>query len=65
MPKTNRRKRHRILGLVAAVAVALVVVLVVVLVWVWQKSPDTPPSAVPPTSAPAGRRTADGQETAA
>ena len=54
MPKTNRRKRHRILGLVAAVAVALVVVLVVVLVWVWQKSPDTPPSAVPPTSAPPG-----------
>src|SRR6476659_2596132 len=54
MPKTNRRKRHRILGLVAAVAVALVVVLVVVLVWVWQKSTDTPPSAVPPTSAPPG-----------
>src|ERR1700754_1508313 len=55
MPKTNRRKRHRILGLVAAVAVALVVVLVVVLVWVWQKSPDTPPpSALPPASAPPG-----------
>ncbi len=54
MPKTNRRRRHRILGLVAAVAVALVVVLVVVLVWVWQRSPDTPPGAQPPSSVPGG-----------
>ena len=54
MPKTTRRKRHRILGLVAAVAVSLVVVLVVVLVWVWQRSPDTPPGAQPPSSAPGG-----------
>ncbi|WP_099041457.1 cutinase family protein [Mycobacterium neglectum] len=54
MPKTTRRKRHRILGLVAAVAVALVVVLVVVLVWVWQRSPETPPGAQPPSSAPGG-----------
>ena len=54
MPKTNQRKRHRILGLVAAVAVSLVVVLVVVLVWIWQRSPDTPPSAVPPTAVPPG-----------
>ena len=54
MPKTNRRKRHRILALVASVAVALVVVLVVVLVWVWQRAPETPPTAVPPTSAPPG-----------
>ncbi len=54
MPKTNRRKRHRILGLIAAVAVSLVVVLVVVLVWVWPRSPETPPSAVPPTATPPG-----------
>jgi hypothetical protein len=54
MPKTTRRKRHRILGLVAAVAVALVVVLVVVLVWIWQRSPDTPPGAQPPSSVPGG-----------
>jgi hypothetical protein len=54
MSKTTRRKRHRILGLVAAVAVALVVVLVVVLVWVWQRSPDTPPGAQPPSSVPGG-----------
>ncbi len=54
MSKSTRRKRHRILGLVAAVAVSLVVVLVVVLVWVWQRSPDTSPGAVPPTAAPPG-----------
>jgi hypothetical protein len=54
MPKTSQRKRHRILGLVAAVAVSLVVVLVVVLVWVWQRSPDTSPGAVPPTAVPPG-----------
>lgn len=50
MAKSTARKRHRILGLVAAVAVSLVVVLVVVLVWVWQRSPETPPGAQPPTS---------------
>ena len=60
MPKTTRRKRHRILGLVAAVAVSLVVVLVVVLVWVWQRSPDTPPGAVPPIVGTPGRHTANG-----
>jgi Cutinase len=54
MPKTNRRKRHRILALVAAGAVALVVVLIVVMVWVWQRQPETPPTAVPPTSLPPG-----------
>ena len=54
MPKSNRRQRHRILGVVAAVAVSLVVVLVVVLVWVWQRSPDSPPGAVPPTAVPPG-----------
>src|SRR5690349_20459607 len=48
MSKTTARKRHRILGLVAAVAVSLVVVLVVVVVWVWQRSPDTPPGAQSP-----------------
>jgi hypothetical protein len=54
MPKSNQRKRHRILGVVAAAAVSLVVVLVVVLVWVWQRSPDTPPGAIPPTAVPPG-----------
>ena len=52
MPKTNRRKRHRILALGAAGAVALVVMLVVVLVWVWQRAPENPPSAIPPTAVP-------------
>ncbi|MGV0644337.1 carboxylesterase Culp6 [Mycolicibacterium sp. XJ879] len=54
MAKTNRRKRHRILALTAAGAVALVVVLVATLVWVWQRTPDTRPGAVPPTTAPPG-----------
>jgi hypothetical protein len=52
MAKTNRRKRHRILALVAAGAVALVVVLVVAIVVVVLRKPDTPPSAVPPTAVP-------------
>ncbi|MGV0581105.1 cutinase family protein [Mycolicibacterium elephantis] len=54
MAKTNRRKRHRILALIAAGAVALVVVLIAVMVWVWQRAPETPPGAVPPTTAPPG-----------
>ena len=57
MPKTNRRKRHRILALVAAGAMALVVVLIVAIVIVVLRKPETPstalpPSAVPPTAVP-------------
>jgi len=57
MPKTNRRKRHRILALVAAGAMALVVVLIVAIVIVVLRRPETPqtalpPSAVPPTGVP-------------
>lgn len=57
MPKASRRKRHRILALVAAGAMALVVVLIVAIVVVVLRRPDTPstavpPSAVPPTGAP-------------
>jgi hypothetical protein len=57
MPKTNRRKRHRILALVAGGAMALVVVLIVAIVIVVLRRPDTPqtalpPSAVPPTAVP-------------
>jgi hypothetical protein len=57
--RANRRKRHRILALIAAGAMALVVVLVVAIVVVILRRPDTPPtalppSAVPPTSAPGG-----------
>jgi hypothetical protein len=52
MPKTNRRKRHRILALVAAGAMALVVVLIVAIVIVVLRRPETPPSAVPPTAVP-------------
>src|ERR1700738_2321384 len=57
MPKKTRRKRHRILALVAAGAMALVVVLIVAIVIVVLRRPETPytalpPSAVPPTAAP-------------
>src|ERR1700742_4605116 len=57
MPKTNRRKRHRILALVAAGAMALVVVLIVAIVIVVLRKPEPsqtalPPSAVPPTAVP-------------
>jgi hypothetical protein len=55
MPKTNRRKRHRILALIAAGAVAVAVGLVVVLVWVNARKTQVPPVAgVPPTAAPPG-----------
>lgn len=52
MAKTNRRKRHRILGLAAAAAVSLVVVLVMAIVIVVLRRPDAPPTAVPPTAVP-------------
>ena len=52
MPKTSRRKRHRILALTAGAAMALVVVLIVAVVIVVLRQPETPPSAVPPTAAP-------------
>jgi Cutinase len=52
MPTNSRRKRHRILALVAAGAMALVVVLIVAIVVVVLRRPDTPPTAVPPTAVP-------------
>jgi phospholipase A/thioesterase len=57
MPKTSRRKRHRILALVAAGAMALVVVLIIAIVIVVLRRPEPPttalpPSAVPPTAVP-------------
>ncbi|KUH85824.1 MULTISPECIES: cutinase family protein [unclassified Mycobacterium] len=52
MAKTNRRKRHRILALVAAGAMALVVVLLVVIVVVILRKPEGPPTAGPPSAVP-------------
>ena len=52
MPKTNRRKRHRILALIAAGAMALVVVLIVAIVIVVLRRPETPQTALPPTAVP-------------
>ncbi|WP_019972603.1 cutinase family protein [Mycobacterium sp. 141] len=50
MAKNSRRKRHRILALIAAGAMALVVVLVVAIVVIVMRRPETPsgpPSAQP------------------
>jgi Cutinase len=52
MSKATRRKRHRILALIAAGAMALVVVLIVAIVVVVLRRPETPPTAVPPTAVP-------------
>ena len=57
MPTKSRRKRHRILALIAAGAMALVVALVVAVVWIMVRQPDKtdtgiPPTAAPPTAAP-------------
>jgi hypothetical protein len=54
MPKSNRRKRHRILAIVAAAAVAVAVALVAVLLWVNARKPEVPNLAVPPTASPPG-----------
>ncbi len=57
MATKSRRKRHRILALIAAGAMALVVALIVVAVWITLRQPDKtdtaiPPTAVPPTAVP-------------
>lgn len=57
MATKSRRKRHRILALIAAGAMALVVALICVTVWVMSRQPDksqtaVPPTAVPPTAVP-------------
>jgi phospholipase A/thioesterase len=52
MATKNRRKRHRILALVAAGAMALVVALVVAVVWIAIRQPEKSNTAVPPTAQP-------------
>ncbi|OBB11135.1 cutinase [Mycobacteriaceae bacterium 1482268.1] len=52
MPTNSRRKRHRVLALIAAGAMALVVALVVVTVWIMMRQPDKSNTAVPPTGLP-------------
>lgn len=57
MAKNARRKRHRILALIAAGAMTLVVVLVVAIVVIIMRRPETPsapPSAQPPAGQPGG-----------
>ena len=60
MATKSRRKRHRILALIAAGAMALVVALIVAVVWIMIRQPDksqtaVPPSAVPPSAVPTDR----------
>ena len=52
MAKTSRRKRHRILALIAAGAMAVVVALIVAIVIIVVRRPESPPSAVPPSAVP-------------
>ena len=52
MATTSRRKRHRILALIAAGAMALVVALVVAVLWIWMRQPDKTDTAIPPTAVP-------------
>ncbi len=52
MATNSRRKRHRILALIAAGAMALVVALIVVVVWIMIRQPEKSETAVPPTAVP-------------
>ena len=52
MATNGRRKRHRILALIAAGAMALVVAMVVAVVWIMIRQPDKTDTAIPPTAAP-------------
>ncbi|MGH3559729.1 MAG: cutinase, partial [Mycobacterium sp.] len=52
MPVKSRRKRHRILALIAAAATALVVGLVIFAVVSILRQRESPPSAVPPSIVP-------------
>ena len=58
MATKSRRKRHRILALIAAGAMALVVALVVAVVWIMIRQPDKSDTAVPPTCGAAVGRAA-------
>ncbi|WP_431234205.1 carboxylesterase Culp6 [Mycolicibacterium psychrotolerans] len=51
--RTNaRRRRHRILGLIAAGAMAAAVALIVAIIVIVARRPEAPPTAVPPTALP-------------
>lgn len=52
MATNRRRKRHRLLALVAAGSVAVLVGLVAVGLWIVMRAPESPPSATPPSALP-------------
>ena len=64
MATKSRRKRHRILALIAAGAMALVVALVVAVVWIMIRQPDKTDTAVPPSAVPPSVPTDSGHEAA-
>lgn len=50
--RNGRRRRHRILGLIAAAAVSVLVGLVALTLWLFLRKPEPPTAAVPPTAVP-------------
>lgn len=52
MATRSRRKRHRVLALIAAAAMALGVALIVAVVWIVIRQPEKSQTAVPPTAVP-------------
>ena len=60
--RNSKRRRHRILGLVAAAAVAVAVALVIAIVVVILRRPESSPTAVPPTAVPPTTTTSPGQK---
>jgi hypothetical protein len=60
MATKSRRKRHRILALIAAGAMALVVALIVAVVWIMIRQPDKSDTAVPPSAVPPSAPTTPG-----
>ena len=52
MAANSRRKRHRLLALIAAGAMALVVVMVIAVVIIVIRQPDKTDTAIPPTAVP-------------
>lgn len=61
--RTNaRRRRHRILGLIAAGAMAVAVALIVAIIVIVVRRPEPPPTAVPPTALPPTSQPGPGQK---
>ena len=60
MATNSRRKRHRILALIAAGAMALVVAMVVAVVWIMVRQPEKSGYRSPAVGSAADERADDG-----